>query len=132
MRIVLGLLAAAATIAIGGCQSEASAKKQVREKAVSTCEADLQQRGPAAASLDAQKFCGCVADKMMEGRSVSDLQKFQPSPQQQQEWGVNCAMSSLRAGAQQAPAAAPAAGTAPAPAAEEASEDAAEGETEAQ
>lgn len=106
------LLAATAAGTLAGCRSEESIKADYRAEKSRECLDTLRQE-PNAALLDADRFCGCVLDRQMAGRSAGDLQSFVPTAAQKQEWGVRCADASLRPGALKpvaAPAPAPAMG----------------------
>lgn len=48
-------------------------KATYREQLVATCTATAAGYVPSAANIDIDKICGCAADKVMEGKSVTDL-----------------------------------------------------------
>jgi hypothetical protein len=96
MRILLALIAAAG--ALGACQSEDEVKTKYRAQKNQECLETLRQN-PDSAMLDAERFCGCVLDRQMAGKSGPELEKTAPTPEQTQEWGIACADASLRQGA---------------------------------
>ena len=56
-----------------GSVVDESIKTAYREKLVSACAATSQGIVPDAASIELDKICGCAADKVMEGKSATDL-----------------------------------------------------------
>lgn len=55
-------------------------KVSVRESLVATCTTAAQDQIPEGIQVDIDKVCGCAADKVTEGRSVSDLVADPPTP----------------------------------------------------
>ena len=94
MRILTGLSACCAALA--ACQSDDDLKAKYRAEKNQECLDSLRQ-SPGSAPLDAERFCGCVLDRQMAGKDAAELEKFVPSAQQKQEWGISCADASLRA-----------------------------------
>lgn len=108
IRTLLALtFALAGTAALAGCRSEDELKAEYRTGKSRECLDSLRQ-DPNSAMLDAERFCGCVLDRQMAGKSANELEKFAPTAQQKQEWGVQCADASLRPGALGRPVAPPA------------------------
>ena len=56
-----------------GSAVDESIKATYREQLVTTCSATAEGYLPAAANIDLGKVCGCAADKIMEGKSATDL-----------------------------------------------------------
>ncbi len=48
-------------------------KDTYREQLVSTCSATASGYLPTGANIDVDKICGCAADKVMEGKSATEL-----------------------------------------------------------
>lgn len=48
-------------------------KATYREQLVATCSATASGYLPTGANVDVDKVCGCAADKVMEGKSATDL-----------------------------------------------------------
>ncbi len=55
-------------------------KISVRESLVATCTTAASEQVPEGIQVDIDKVCGCAADKVMDGKSVSDLVANPPSP----------------------------------------------------
>lgn len=55
-------------------------KISVRESIIATCTTAAQDQIPEGIQVDIDKVCGCAADKVTEGKSVSDLVANPPSP----------------------------------------------------
>lgn len=56
-----------------GSAFDESFKTSYRAKFVSTCIAGAEGQIPAGVMVDLDKICGCAADKVMEGKSATDL-----------------------------------------------------------
>ncbi len=51
----------------------------VRQSAIETCKAWIpQSRIAAAAGLDANRLCSCAADRILEGKGITDLPELRP------------------------------------------------------
>lgn len=74
MRIILTLAVAAAALA--ACQSEEQLKERYKTEVVSSCTSRMNQQGGGATGLDVARFCSCLAERSMAGRSVQDLQNL--------------------------------------------------------
>ena len=94
-RLLLPAFAAAAA-GLAACQSDEERKAEYRAVKNRECAESLRQ-SPNAALLDAERFCSCVLDRQMADKSASELERFVPTAQQKQEWGIGCADASLRA-----------------------------------
>jgi len=71
---VIALLSALTLTACGdGSAFDESIKATYREKLVTTCSATASGYLPTGANVDVDKICGCAADKIMEGKSATDL-----------------------------------------------------------
>lgn len=93
IRPLLALAVAAAGLT--ACQSDDELKADYRAEKNRECVESLRQ-SPNSALLDAGRFCGCVLDRQMAGKSASELKTFVPTDRQKQEWGIGCADASLR------------------------------------
>jgi hypothetical protein len=120
MRILFGLsLGLTAAAALTGCgKSEASVKQEVREKALANCKTQGAAQAASIPGVNIDNFCGCLVDKIMEGRSVDELAKMNTpeglGPQVGQQAAMQCISTQMPgmmqgAGAPPAGAAAPAA-----------------------
>ena len=76
MRIMLVLAVAAGALA--GCQSEEQVKQRLRAQAVEQCTSQAAQR-QMAPGLDVNRFCACLADRTIAGRSVEELENMNAS-----------------------------------------------------
>lgn len=105
MRILLGLgLLPLALLA--GCKNDAQILAEARSKGLEQCNnsAAVKQAPP---GFDASRFCTCLVEKTMEGKTVSDLENMKEAEQASlgQRAGMECAAQ--QAGAAPAPAATP-------------------------
>ena len=55
-------------------------KVSVRESIVATCTTAASEQIPEGIQVDVDQVCGCAADKVMDGKGVSDLVANPPSP----------------------------------------------------
>lgn len=92
MRLLVPIGFAAA---LAACQSDGERREAYRAEKNREC-IDSLKANPKSVALDAERFCGCVLDRQMAGRTAAELKTFQPTPQQTQEWGITCADASLR------------------------------------
>ena len=116
MRLMLSAASAAALFLSAGCsQSEATAKAGIRNQIVTACKTQGDVYKAQVPSLDVDRFCGCMGDKFIEGKSVEQIRAFQADKAAQERGGAEAGMACFAqvgvtlpaAGA--APAAAPAA-----------------------
>ena len=71
---VIALFSALPLAACGdGSAFDEGVKATYREKLVTTCSATASGYLPTGANVDVDKICGCAADKVMEGKSATDL-----------------------------------------------------------
>jgi hypothetical protein len=86
MRII-AILPLAGLVLLAAC-GEGSAfdqgfKKSFREKYVENCTKSATSAAPAGqTAIDFAKLCGCTADKVMEGRSATELANLSDADQQ--------------------------------------------------
>ena len=77
MRRTLFMLAPLSLLALAACGEgsafDESFKTTYREKFVATCVAGAEGQIPAGVTVDLDKICTCAADKVMEGKSATDL-----------------------------------------------------------
>lgn len=72
--IALATLALCLTACGDGSAVDESIKATYREQLVTTCSATASGYLPSStANIDLDKICGCAADKIMEGKSATDL-----------------------------------------------------------
>ncbi len=71
--LILATLAHCLTACGEGSAVDEGIKATYREQLVTTCSATAEGYLPAAANIDLDKICGCAADKIMEGKSATDL-----------------------------------------------------------
>ena len=111
MRIIIGLTVAAAALGLAGCQSEAQVKQRVRDQALNSCKSESAARASQLGGLNIDQFCTCLADKLVENRSVDDLRKMESDKAASTAAGQQAAMQCLSAqmGQLGAPGATPAA-----------------------
>ena len=111
MRIIIGLTVAAAAFSLAGCQSEASIKARVRTQALDSCKTESAARASQLGGLNIDQFCTCLADKLVEGRTVDDIRKMDSDKAAASAAGQQAAMQCLsnQMGALGSPGAAPAA-----------------------
>jgi hypothetical protein len=76
--------------AVGGCApSDAEMRNEVREGVLASClEAGRSQAAPP--GLDWQLLCGCVTDRLTEGRSGEELKAQAPSEEERREAVALC------------------------------------------
>lgn len=79
MRTILAALTLALTLPLTltacgeGSLVDESFKATYREQLVSTCTTTASGSIPAGVNIDLDKICGCAAEKVMEGKSATDL-----------------------------------------------------------
>jgi hypothetical protein len=91
------------SIALAGCGEgssfDTSFKKSFREKGIKGCVEQARMRSPmGAANVDIQGLCTCTIDKVMEGKSASDLMG-PPDEKSAREAISSCSARLLRPGA---------------------------------
>jgi hypothetical protein len=103
MRISLILAGAAAATLVAGCQSEAQIRQSVRDEIVRSCNSQSAQLP----GLDAARFCNCLADRSLQGRTLDDLRRWgedkQAATKAGEQAGLQCAQEQLGAAAGGAP-----------------------------
>lgn len=72
-KLALLLIPLTLTACGEGSALDESIKVTYREKLVATCSATASGYLPTGANVDVDKICGCAADKVMEGKSATDL-----------------------------------------------------------
>lgn len=86
MRVVsmMPLLGLVLLAACGeGSSFDEGFKKSFREKYVENCSKSASSMAPAGQTkIDFAKLCGCTADKVMEGRSATELASLSDADQQ--------------------------------------------------
>lgn len=73
VRPLLLLLPVALTACGEGSAVDAQIKATYREQLVTVCTSTASGYLPAGANIDLDKVCGCATDKVMEGKSATDL-----------------------------------------------------------
>ena len=78
------ILIALMSLGVAGC-GEGSALNDtvqisVRESLITTCTTAASEQIPEGIMVDIDKVCGCAADKVIAGKSVSDLVANPPTP----------------------------------------------------
>lgn len=61
-----------------GSSFDESFKASFREKTIAACAVQAKDRVPAGLDVDVTKVCGCVTDKIMEGKSATQLASAMP------------------------------------------------------
>jgi hypothetical protein len=82
MKRILSVALLSLTLAAcgeGGALND-TIKVSVRESIVATCTTAGSEQIPEGIQVDVNQVCGCAADKVMDGKSVSDLVANPPSP----------------------------------------------------
>lgn len=80
-RIYAVALSSLALAACGeGGALDDTVKVSVRESIVATCTTAASEQIPEGIQVDVDQICGCAADKVMDGKSVSDLVANPPTP----------------------------------------------------
>lgn len=78
--VIIGLMSAALMACGEGSALNDTVKISVRESLVATCTTAAQDQIPAGIQVDIDQICGCAADKVTKGKSVSDLINNPPTP----------------------------------------------------
>ena len=78
------ILIALMSLVVAGC-GEGSAlndtvQVSIRESLIATCTTAASEQIPEGIQVDIDKVCGCAADKVIAGKSVSDLVANPPTP----------------------------------------------------
>ena len=78
------ILIALMSLVVAGC-GEGSAlndtvQVSIRESLIATCTTAASEQIPEGIQVDIDKVCGCAADKVTAGKSVSDLVADPPTP----------------------------------------------------
>ncbi len=125
MRIVLAALSLVPLVALAACGSEESVRATFRQASIDGCLAASrgQPTPPAMANFDWNRLCTCATDRIMEGKSATELAQLRPEGPGQTQAVEQCVREMM-------PGAAPAAADAGAAAGEETGEAAAEEATE--
>lgn len=76
----VALLALTLTACGEGSALDDTVKVSVRESIVATCTTAASEQIPENIQIDVNQVCGCAADKVMDGKSVSDLAANPPTP----------------------------------------------------
>jgi hypothetical protein len=80
-RIVTIALLPLALAACGeGSALNDTVRVSVRESLVAACTTAASEQVPEGIQIDINQVCGCAADKVLDGKSVSDLVANPPSP----------------------------------------------------
>jgi len=89
MRLVPAVLSIAA---LAGCGfSDEAAQNAFRESSIRSCVTAAQGQGnPATAGVDWQRMCTCVTEKIMAGKSASDLLQIRPGDPEQRQAAEQC------------------------------------------
>ena len=85
--IGLGLMLAAGLAACG--PSDAEMRNEVREGVLASC-LEAGQAKAAPSNVDWQRLCGCVTDRLTEGRSGEELKASAPSEAERREAVALC------------------------------------------
>ena len=84
------LTIAGALAALGGCgDSDADMRNEVREGVLSSCLEAGRGKG-APAGVDWPRMCGCVTDRLTEGRSGRELMERAPGEAERREAVALC------------------------------------------
>lgn len=79
------ITALAALFALSACGQgsgfDDSFKTEFREQVVANCASGLKNSAPPGYNIDVEKLCGCTADKLMAGKSASELMGAGSDPQ---------------------------------------------------
>lgn len=112
--IIIAALGLAPLALLAGCQSEASALAELRTELLEQCNSGIRAKGATEPGFDAGRFCNCLVDKTMKGKSLDELAKSENKAEAMGvQAGMECRDEQMNAGA--APGAAPAAPTAQTP-----------------
>ena len=88
-------------VALAACGvSEESARNTFRQSSIEGCvSASRTQAPPALAGFDWERLCSCATDRIMEGKSVSELAQFTPGGPDQTAAVQQCVADMQRDGA---------------------------------
>jgi hypothetical protein len=78
--MIIGLMSVTLMACGEGSALNDTVKVSVHESLVATCTSAAQDQIPAGIQVDIDQICGCAADKVTEGKSVSDLVTDPPTP----------------------------------------------------
>ena len=77
MRAAFRVGVAAAAILVGGCrQSEEQVLSELRHQMLRSCSDQTAAIGAQNPAFDTQKFCGCLTDKAIAGRSAAEVRQL--------------------------------------------------------
>lgn len=101
MRSLLVFAAALPLTLVAACGSEDSARQAFRTNSIEGCVQASQGSSvpPQMAGFDWQRLCTCATDKIMEGKSASELAQLQPGGPGQTEAVQQCVAEMQRDGA---------------------------------
>lgn len=98
MRILM--VAGIASLALlAGCKSDEEILKEARTAGLERCKSQAKAQ-PTAPGIDTDRFCECLVEKSMAGRSVKDLENMKEAEQKSvgEKAGSECIMQQLPAG----------------------------------
>jgi len=101
MRRLLAVVSILPLVAVAACGSEESARNTFRTASIEGCVS--ASRGstvpPQMAGFDWQRLCTCATDRIMEGKSASELAQLTPGGPGQTEAVQQCIVEMQRDGA---------------------------------
>lgn len=108
MRLRLGLVCLLPLLVAGCGAADEAVVEQLRSQTKQRCMDDIAPRATSIPGLNMDRFCNCVADKAIAGRSADELrQQWQNSTAEQgRQAGAECLAKEVPAGVSTASAAA--------------------------
>ena len=101
MRRLLAVVSILPLAALAACGSEEAARSTFRTTQIEGC-ITAMRNGPLASQMpgfDWQRLCTCSTDKIMEGKSATELAQLTPNGPGQMEAVQQCVMDMQRDGA---------------------------------
>lgn len=89
MRILVGMTALAALVAIGGCKSDATKLAEGKKEIGESCRKNVPP------GIDANVYCDCVVEKSIGSKSMAELEKM--NEEQAKSMGMKAATECLSA-----------------------------------
>ncbi|MGZ8282766.1 MAG: hypothetical protein ACXWUN_07415 [Allosphingosinicella sp.] len=100
MRLRLSVLSWLPLTLLAGCGSEEAVRDTFRENSIQGCLTASRQSAPSAlAGVDWQRLCTCSTDKIMAGKSPSELAQLTPGGPGQSDAVQQCVTEMQRDGA---------------------------------
>lgn len=100
MRMKFAALLVVPMLTLAACGSEESARNTFRTASIDGCvsASESQPTPPGMEGFDWNRLCTCATDRIMEGKSASELAQLEPGGPGQQEAVMQCVQEMMPGG----------------------------------